>query len=573
MYNEDAPSPAVAALIGRFRALYPRATEQEASAAVHLWADPQSALSDLEAQRVRLRNELNTWNPTNPQARERIVDAWQWVSSRTLADGQMLVSLDFDDLQLTTEDLTSFPALSASMAHVRELSLAANPLTRLPEAFVRHFPNLQRLIVSDCELEAIPGGLNPALFLLDLSANRIEWNAQAQATLETYPQLTALVLSDNPLLTPPDLTRLPLLGGVDLANCSLSALPAGLALLQRAELIDLSSNQLTTLPVGFSVPPVVGQAMNLEDNPFTPDTLARIEHYYTTHGVDLLVAQTEYRLLLQNASEAQRASWQQLRQTTPLAFTQNLRHIVDTVDYRIAPDTTLRRFWRVLEHLNSNPALRGYAITHAEYSILVLEHAADIDRAMATSTPRLQTESLLAVVINRARCSEVFNAINTLVPDADEDTFEPLYQWTLQHMAADPAIPLPQAPTPDEAVYMDGAVDELSLLTTDWLDNLRVRLVNLTPDIDSGLDALLTRDHDDQYEFGFWVDRLRVRYAERFEALRASLDTQLEAAVQNLSEGELIVEAARLRDVFERDSNALIRALTREIWLGTVDQW
>ncbi|UVJ42322.1 leucine-rich repeat domain-containing protein [Pseudomonas sp. LS1212] len=577
-----AAAPQAPSSLVRYRRLYPSATDAQAQATLDHWAVegmlPNLELRALENQLGGVRRDLARWaggDARRRMARDFIIEAWQCDSIRELADGSTSVQLNLDSLDLTTSDLDEFPQLQASFDHVRELSMDENrQLTELPHAFIRHFQNVERLSLCDCRVGRIPTGLNSEhLLLMDLSNNRITWDGNAQATLDGYRNLRTLGLSGNPLLTAPDLTALPGLEGVDLSECVLPELPTGLHTLRAPVLIDLSANVFTELPDDFLVPEAVGQALRLERNNFTAATRLRIEHYYASHRVDLLVAQTDYDALLEHAGDVQRAAWQRLRVAAPLQFIRDLRDVYQLGAYNVAPQATRRRVWRLLEWMDSSPAGQQRILAHPGSRIFELETEADVAHALAALAPREQTEQLLAVVVNRVRVDEVSFALDRLFPEASEESFEALRQWSLQQLARDPAIDLPQAPTIDEPVFTEAAERDIPLLTPAWLEQLRNHLLNLTGRSQEGLDAILALNHQDEYVHGYWVDRLRQRYAGRFAALRTDLDHRLEWSEQHMPEGDFIDEAARLRDEFEQHTTALTRYLTGTIADGTMNEW
>jgi hypothetical protein len=567
----------------RYRRLYPAQSDAQAQAALDDWQGngqlPNLELRGLENQLRTLRRDMNRWAGRNARrlaARRYIIDAWQRVSSRLLPDGTRVVQLNLDHLELEAGDLAAFPQLEASFDHVTELSLDENrQLAELPTAFSRHFTHLRRLSMQGCRLATVPAGLNPEqLVLLDLSHNRITWDDTAQATLDAYPRLQALDLSGNPLLSSPDLSELTALVGIDLSECSLSALPGGLQTVQAPYLLDLSGNALTDLPEDFLVPDAVGHALSLERNPLSAAAQTQIEQYHASHGVDLLVAQTDYDPLLEGADPAQREAWERLRRTAPLEFVRNLRDIYSLPEYAVAPATTCRRLRRLLQWIDRKlPAEREPILQRPVRRIFELETAADVSRAMAADEPRLRTEQLLAVAVNHIRVNEVSIALDTLFPEVTDHAFEAMRQWSLQQLAQDPAIDLLHAPTPAEDVFTDAAGHDIQLLTPQWREQLRVRLLNLTGRTEEGIDAILARDEQDEFVHGYWPNRLRQRYATQYSDLRSALELQLDEAAQNMPEGDFIEEAMRLRDAFEQQTTALNRTLTRSIAEGNVTEW
>lgn len=574
-------SPASSSVVSRYRALYPATTDAQARAAIDAWHAqdlvPATQLRVLEREYSTLRPALQAWafEQENRQlAAEAIVEAWQRIPLRQLESAEEVVQLNLDGLNLTGSDLDDFPALQASLAHVQELSLNDNPLGGFPSTFALHFSQVRHLALSNCQIEQIPAGLNHELQVLDLSDNRITWNAQQQQTLDSYPHLYNLNLSNNHLVTAPNLSALADLGGVDLSDCDLSALPAGLISLHSPYLVDLSSNHVSELPIGFHVPPTVGHALNLENNPLSARALTQLDEYYVSDDVDLLVSRFDYQELLSDANEAQRQIWQRLQATVPLSYLRSLRDLYEIDEYRAAPATTRRRIWAVLQWMDVSARALGRGLALEPEALLSLEADAARARALSAPSPQDQSQQLLRLVNRRIWSSEINVALTNLVPAEVSDLdFEALRQLTLQQLVQDTQIDIPLAPRPDETVSFNGDQAYLEQLDAQWLEQLHLRLLALLPDTAQGLDAILNLNYDLDYIHSDWIERLRARYPERFAELRADLDQRQADAEQNMSNGEYLLAVNRLHAEFKQRTDALLRTLTRSIHEGTASTW
>ena len=570
----------------RYRELYPQASAQEAQAQFDRWGvqglAPRMEVLRLEGQFNRLKRDLARWatgNINRENAASRILEAWQRVSTGLTVQGESTTLLFLRGQGLSTNDLLMFPQLSADFAHVGELWLDGNGLTDIPTVFTRNFPALHRVSANQNRLTSIPAGLSrERLTALDLSYNRIRWDDNAQTVLAGCTHLQTLELSGNPLSAPPDLSALTELSVVRLSESDLSALPTGLEALQAPVLVDLGSNAFEVLPGSISqLPPAVAGALNLEDNPLNAASLRLIEQHFADHHVDLLVSDVDYRFLLEGATPAQRAIWQRLRTPANLEFCRELRYLPSKEVFDVAPVTARRRLWALLEWMDSNETFRQQALANEALHLFNLELTARIQRAHQIAAPRQQTEQLLALATDYIRIARIDTQLQNLtdvVPDMDDFTFETLGQLCFKHLATDPALVFAQAPAAGEEVNVDRAqAGALELLTPQWLDELRLEVLDLDAGSQEGLDAILAVNADDEPLFDFWYNRLHDRYQERFNDLREALYEQLEHAEATLDSGPYVIRANELRKQFDVDNQALMKTLTREIFEGTVSEW
>ncbi|MBV6287019.1 leucine-rich repeat domain-containing protein [Pseudomonas sp. MAFF 301350] len=571
-----AVSPATSSLQSRYRNLYPHASAEQCQATLAEWEAGETPvherLRSLEQSLQRIKSALGLWamhSEARQAARREVLAAWQRVSVRQMPEGETIVQLNLDFLDLNDGDLESFPVLEANFDHVRELSLEQNSLTGLPDAFLRHFTQLQRVSLNGCELSAVPPDLGLQITVLDLANNQLAWNDAAQAALNGYPQLSTLGLSNNPLGTAPAVTHLTQLQELDLHNCGLSAFPAGLDQLDAPHLIDLSGNQLRDLPTLIS--PALGRALRLENNPLSAAALQAIEQFYSIHRVDLLIAEIDYSELLDDASVQQQACWQRLQQVLPAAFFRDLRVMFDSPPYAVAPVTYRRRLWRLLSWMDADPALRQQIIDRAGATLLELEQQAEVAHALACPELAARSRALLAVTVNHVRMRKIAFGVISLSFTMSEDSYATLYQWALKRIASTPGIDLAQAPTADEPVIIDALVDVLPLPSETWVEQQRSQVLAIDPSTAQGLDEVLAQNHEEEPVYPDWDRHLRERFASQFAASRAELDEALEQAGSTLSEGELIGEAARLRVLYEQRLTALRRTLTEGVARGTID--
>ncbi|MCP3752519.1 DUF6543 domain-containing protein [Pseudomonas sp. SBB6] len=538
-------TPATSSLLARYRELYPLSSEAQARVAVDSWRaqniEPSAALQQLEAQLQRLRSDLQTWAGEHEQRQDAIpglLDAWRRIHPRSSSDGQAIFALHLDGLELLDTDLDSFPALEPGVfEHVQELSLDSNALGELPAHFTRHFPRLRNLSARESGLTRVPDGLGEQLVSLDLSWNLIAWTATDQARLATYPGLQNMFLDSNAMTTAPDLSVTRHLRHVSMTGCNLEALPQGLEGLQAPMLIDLSDNQLTTLPAHFDPPRGVGHALQLELNPFNEATQARIAQYFSDYRVDLLVSQSAYAELLAEANDDQLQLWERLQVPQRLDFVQRMRELYDSHSYLVAAQTTRRRFWRIVREVDAQPASNGLLAQYAGGSrILELEDAVDNLLAQATGNVRQRGEQLLHLATLRASRQAISARIERQIPLMPEQgalrslRCKALYYWTLRQLADDPALVMSSTPRAAERLSTNAIEDTLQQLPADWVEQVHQQLLLLNPDTDAGLNALFQRTAQHQYLNPDWLAYLQSNFAEGFSELQNELDQRLAAA-------------------------------------------
>ncbi|MBV4491683.1 leucine-rich repeat domain-containing protein [Pseudomonas oryzicola] len=372
-------------LAGAYRRLYPDATDQEFenwlgndedTPAADDIRSPAQRLRDLQQRLDTLRHDLQRWarpDPQRPHQRHQairpILNAWRRLSTVALAGGDRLHSLDLSSLELDNQALASLP-LPDDFAHVEHLSLSNNRLlSQLPVGFYARFPNLKRLLLSDCRFDTLPRLGNPAqLRWLDMDGNRITWDAQAQRVLDRCSGLAVLDLSGNPLLQAPDLRGLGNLTTLFLNNCFLSELPQGLELVTEPIILDIGDNQLLRLPNGFNVPRPVADALRLESDWLDAPLLAQIEAYNAMHQVDLLVCEGDYLEFFEQTGPAEAALWQRL----PLQYRRDLRPLLELEPFLSRPRHARAEFWRRLAVIDADPALRQQWLTHPPYDLFNL---------------------------------------------------------------------------------------------------------------------------------------------------------------------------------------------------------
>ncbi|WDM57472.1 leucine-rich repeat domain-containing protein [Pseudomonas sp. NEEL19] len=370
---------------GAYRRIYPNASDAE----IQAWlghdedeplADDLSSttqrLRDLHQRLQDLRGDLQRWVQADPaRAAQRqpavrpLVNAWRRLSTLPFAATGRMYSLELSGLGLNDEDLASL-ALPDDFAHIEHLSLSQNSeLSHLPATLAQRFPNLRRLMLSDCRFDRVPRLPQPwQLHWLDLDSNRITWDASAQRTLDRYTRLVQLDLSDNPLISAPDLRNLAQLKTLFLSGCSLVELPQGLDQISEPFVLDLASNQFQHLPANFAVTRPVADALRLESEWLGAPVRAQIDAYNAAHQVDLLVSESDYLDFFDETGPDEAALWQRL----PLPYRRDLRALLDMEPFQSQPQHARVEFWRRLAVLDADPALRQQGLMRPAQALFTL---------------------------------------------------------------------------------------------------------------------------------------------------------------------------------------------------------
>lgn len=144
------------------------------------------------------------------------------------------------------------PLLPDDLKLVKRLILNDCNFSTNHAEFLRHFPDLVVLDLSDNSLDRLPAAIAQmrSLTALDLSKNQIALDANSVAQLRNLTSLRGLYLSNNPLGQVPDVSRMPNLMELDLSRTGISEWPTGLFAQDRDALflLQLQGNPITTIP-------------------------------------------------------------------------------------------------------------------------------------------------------------------------------------------------------------------------------------------------------------------------------------------------------------------------------------
>ncbi|UWF51779.1 hypothetical protein NYP20_12770 [Pseudomonas sp. N3-W] len=232
-----------------------RVTELSASGLSAL--EIEARLGEWRQQHQTLIRQLNAWIDIRAyregggwvsaidrrRAADRILQSWRvGLRPQPVAGPHVL---DFDGL--TLGDL---PGVSKVFNHVTELNLSAIKLTEQgSNEFLRAFPNLRSLMLNKNGLARLPEPVAElkALTRLDAASNDLRDVVQLQRELGGLPALETLDLSEN-TLSEFDVTGMTRLKSLDLHGNVLSDWPTGVLVIADLSSLNLSNNQIETIP-------------------------------------------------------------------------------------------------------------------------------------------------------------------------------------------------------------------------------------------------------------------------------------------------------------------------------------
>lgn len=321
--------------IQRLRVLYPRLDQEEASEFIYrlpgTLAEGRNELARLETEYDALRNELAAWTadipalhpasgePFTPQQlviehatrdefKQRVESCWR--RETELDDFNQELEPSYE-LTLTTIITGDLPALHADFSHVSVLYMQSDAgLTSGTDGFLQCFSNLKSLTLRDYTLHEVPEAIfrMGRLTVLALSECDITLSAQSVLELAQLERLDYLDLSNNPLGLAPDLSQMPDMSTLMLANTGITELPPGLLKLTRLDVADLSDNAISHIPHDIlELPLEIAESINLRGNPLDKQSVQTLIAYFrktsTDFGVEAVIEQAEMEVSTSEDSE------------------------------------------------------------------------------------------------------------------------------------------------------------------------------------------------------------------------------------------------------------------------------
>ncbi|MGY2295105.1 NEL-type E3 ubiquitin ligase domain-containing protein [Pseudomonas yamanorum] len=366
-------------------------------------------LVQLHSEHQRLSRALNSWIDiegyresggwvsaiNRRRAADRILQSWR----HNLRARPELPPVDGREvLDLSGLYVGDLPALPASMSHVSVLDLTEVKLTEQgSNGFLGSFPHLRWLMLNKNGLAHLPEVINryTALTHLEATYNDLRDAVELQTLLGPLTALEWLDLGENTLANL-DVSGLHGLTNLDLHNNVLEEWPTGVLELPRLRTLDLSNNQIETIPDDALLPRhnLLMSNTNLTDNGLEERAFERLSEFLDETGFGLGYTREQINdqldVFLRNASreeaelsgelhpelltpEAQKAQWFAgvAADSSKHAVWESLKSADDSEDffYIISqlknaqdfitdrPELT-RRVWEVLEAAEQRPALR-----------------------------------------------------------------------------------------------------------------------------------------------------------------------------------------------------------------------
>ncbi|WP_426811477.1 NEL-type E3 ubiquitin ligase domain-containing protein [Pseudomonas sp. WOUb67] len=589
----------------RLRALYPELSSQQVNALqteLAQGADLGSVISRLEIEQRTLNRDLNRWVGAARTLEERFDR--QQCTERLMSASRREGRAQREALVLDRMQLEALPTFTASMPHIRQLTLDGLRLRGLESSFLSNFPNLEILEIignPDMDAEALFQALKsmprlrelglagnglttlpptarqaigsmPGLKVLGLSRNRLRLDDASLGFLTRLPldalglghnQITldetlaarfqdmvhpkVLHLSGNPLQRAPDLRFMARLTHLDLDRCELQQWPDGLTILMsqpqyQLRYLNLSSNRIRTLP---DLPGVLR-------TPFARDVGARLPERRWLFNYNTLEAQTRARLSASGVNVFEHAEdvppWQQV--------------------FRGEASNSEEQLWSDLFDQGENAALLGV--------LERLAQSAEAQRDAEALSERVWDllESAAHDTLLRERLATVAGDFPPTCGDAGADAFSALEIEALAHEAAGHAGSRPaDLLNLYRKLYRRDQVNQLADRIS-WKRSLRKQALlddvfdEQLPPYDELDDPSAFPDID--LETGL-VDDIEMRLA-----LRQSLATALD--YPEPSHGMLYRETARINQTIIDRVKAAVMALdkdatAREQWLNQQPGW
>jgi Leucine-rich repeat (LRR) protein len=314
--HEDLNADAPAAEHAHARRLYPSFSDSEADHFIFSLPGDMDAvaptLQRLEAEYAQLVTDLQQWMLNVPTRhpilgidldeatraleqlnRDRnktlIEQAWRRESPE---DEESLEDERSHALTLERPILGALPPLQARFNHITAFELHGGGTLTNVDGLLNCMPQLQTLTLNQCALRRLPTALfaMPQLANLDMSACEIHLDAVSARTLSELTALEFLDLSNNPLEHAPDISGLAQLVSLHLRDCQLREVPNGVFQLSQLQTLDLSHNQLHTLPADlmeFSA--TFHDDSDFSDNPWSADSVNILRQYYQRTGTGFQV--------------------------------------------------------------------------------------------------------------------------------------------------------------------------------------------------------------------------------------------------------------------------------------------
>lgn len=436
------------ALERRIKDLYTGFTQDQVDAFIAgTGPDVANILTALEQELKTLKDSLKTWLREQKEqatpadrassdysekraARRSIIKALLQAWRRTGEEDEALTGTSqgqFMDLsgEPLHNQLEQLPPLTAYFGHVSHLDLSGTELTDGIDTFLGYFPRLRRLNLSNNELIEVPAPIQQLWRLteLDLSDNLIELDAAAVDALRGLKRLNYLGLESNPLVLSPDISQMPDLNILKLAQTGLTTWPTGIFEQERATsfYLDLSANQLELIPdvaLGTAQSGIVARTeISLDPEFISAENLQRFRSHRASEGMDPnrvapprgMQESIHWREgLSEEEFFANQSAWDSLEhEFDSEPFFNELRLLAQSAD-ATTEDPAVRaelsgKVWQMIKAAVADTALRKKLFRMAEAPSACVDAGAQLFNAMGVEVLVLQAQELPSVDLIETR--------------------------------------------------------------------------------------------------------------------------------------------------------------------------
>lgn len=586
--GRGASSPGQGAILRRrIGSLYPSFDDEEIERYLQLMlTHSQSVYATLLRQEQdyrQLAQSLRLWtdavgDPSRGQ-RQAVADAflraWRLEGERVVYRNGQPGGMRLSIVGLPAGSLPDLP-VGTDFAHITDMVLIGLRLESLPGGFLRTFPELRRLDLSNNALRAIPEGLAGLSHLrhLRLTRNRIRLTVPHVDALAGLGRLRILDLSENALgsinLSFNQLSRL---RELHLNRAGLHAVPRGLEWCGLLEYVDLRGNQISSLPQALlDAPLALRRAVWVDGNPLSVADRERLHAQgqafdaVVQAGVaNPLQARTAWLGTLADAEQAANATQWDALQGEPgnTQFFQLLAELTESSDFRLARADLSRRVWSMIDAANNSAVIReelferaadprtcvdsvAHCFSQLEVRMRVLQ-ATYGGAPLATRDERLQ----LAQRLFRLDQVEAFARNEFLVRQASESGLDEVEV---------------------NLAYRTGLAGSLNLIGQPRTLQFSAIAGVTQNDLNRAYQAVHTAEATDERaryisQRDYWIAYLRERYPEQFKQISDNFDQQLDALDEDkeaLGSGAYAQRCEQLRRDTEQAFDALALQLTQD---------
>ncbi|KFE53348.1 NEL-type E3 ubiquitin ligase domain-containing protein [Pseudomonas syringae] len=278
-------------------------------------------------------------------------------------------------LNLVNLQIGALPPITANFNHVQALRLENIALTTDgAQVFIRRFPELRRLSLSNNRIESVPEVLDRLTNLrtLTLSYNPIHVDGRGMQRLQRLSLMKVLLLEgrDINITAPLDVSRWPALLEIRLRDCGLPTLPLGLDVRETLRHVDLRRNQITDIDEQ-TLRAIAGRTrlyLRLHQNPLNAETVTRAAALFDEvalmrMGIGNVQADNWARSpaewLSETGDEQQHQRWESLqREAGAEPFVLLVNDLLQTADYRDNRRLLTERLWQMIDAMAGSEALQ-----------------------------------------------------------------------------------------------------------------------------------------------------------------------------------------------------------------------